>query len=431
MPHKHHLSLDDCQVTTLAGGLRVASVPMASVRTVSVGVWIHAGSRLETTQDSGVAHFLEHMSFKGTQRRTAHQIAEEIELVGGHSNAYTSKEQTAYYIKLLAEDLPLAVDILSDILLHSTFQQDELERERGVILQEMAMYEDQPDDMAFEAFQNLAFPEQPLGRPIIGTQQVVASMSAEQLRGYIERHYSADRTVIVAAGKVDHDSFVALVAEKFDTLKAFDTPAISPAHYLGGQIKRHSTCEQMHSVLGWPSCSYQDLSDHYASIAVASIAGGGMSSRLFQQVREQHGLAYSVFAFHSPYQDCGIFGLYAATAPEKAEQAIAISRQILHDMCSNITALELRKVQAQMKSSLLMGLESSSSRAETTARQLLLHDRLISTQERIERIDNLDRQYLQQWLEKILSRPESLTFYGNTEKLSSTTADTDATPAVI
>ena len=411
-------AIDDIQITTLRSGLRVATVPMHSLETVTVGIWIHAGSRLESKADCGVAHFLEHMSFKGTTRRTAQQIAEEVEMVGGHSNAYTAKENTAYHIKLLAQDLPLAVDILGDILLNSTFTKDELERERGVILQEMAMYEDQPDEVASDRFQETAFPDQPMGRSILGFKDVVANMSAEQLRGYMSRHYSADRSVVVAAGKVDHEAFVAMIEEHFAAFSRFDTPAAEAAKYVGGVVDTKDDCEQMHSIVGWPSCSYQDIRKHYASAALAGIFGGGMSSRLFQEVREKRGLAYSVYAFHAPYQDCGIFGFYAGTAPETASEAIAVSCDILSGMTQNITTKELEKVKAQMRAGLLMSLESSSSRAETTARQLLLFDRIIPISERLDNINALDIGEIAAWVDTMMQQTATVSLYGDIDQVT-------------
>ncbi|NQY82659.1 MAG: insulinase family protein [Alphaproteobacteria bacterium] len=411
-------NIDDITITTLPSGLRIATVPMHSVETVTVGIWIHAGSRLESAADCGVAHFLEHMSFKGTARRTAHQIAEEVEMVGGHSNAYTAKENTAYHIKLLAKDLPLAVDILGDIVLNSTFVTDELERERGVILQEMAMYEDQPDEMAFDHFQARAYPDQPMGRTILGFKDVVSNMSAEQLRGYVARHYSADRSVIVAAGKIEHDDFVALIIEHFGDFAHFDTPTPEAARYTGGVISTPDDCEQMHLILGWPSCSYQDMDQHYASVALSGILGSGMSSRLFQEIREKRGLAYSVHAFHIPYQDDGLFGFYAATAPEKASEALGVSYDLLGQMRHNISDKELTKIKAQMKAGLLMSQESSSSRAETAAKQLLLHNRIILTSERIARIDALDISQLAAWVDTLLARTATLSLYGDVDQVT-------------
>ncbi len=408
---------NDIQITTLDSGLRVATVPMLSLETVTVGIWIHAGSRLESKADCGVAHFLEHMSFKGTSRRSALQIAEEVEMVGGHSNAYTSRENTAYHIKLLAKDLPLAVDILGDIVLNSTFEKAELERERGVILQEIAMYDDQPDEVASDNFQEQAFPDQPLGRPILGFKDIVANMTAEQLRGYVGKHYSADRAVVVAAGKVDHDSFVAMVEENFSAFTRFDTPQIEAANYVGCIVRKKDDCEQMQTIIGWPSCSYQDIRKHYASAALAGIFGGGMSSRLFQEVREKRGLAYSVYAFQGPYQDCGLFGFYAGTAPETASEAIKVSHDILGGMADDITEKELEKIKAQMRAGLLMSLESSSSRAENTARQLLLYKRIIPTDERLQHIDALDIAEISAWVKTIMQGDVTVSLYGDVDQV--------------
>ena len=409
---------DSIRVSTLESGLRVVSVPMASVETVTVGIWLHAGARLEDPEDCGVAHFLEHMSFKGTERRSAFALAEEVERVGGHSNASTSREITNYYIKLLADDLPLAVDILADMLLNSRFAGQDVENERGVILQEIAMYEDQPDQVVFDKFQAQAFPNQPMGRAILGTKEIVGRMTPTQLRHYMHKHYSARRCVIAAAGKVDHDALTALAGNHFASFRGFDTPDPSPAVYQGGETRALDDSEQVNSVIGWPSASYRDIPRHYAYVAMAGILGGGMSSRLFQEIREKRGLAYSIFACNEAFQDTGIFCISAGTAPDRTEEAIALAFQILREMQTNMHDHELGKIKAQMKSGLLMAHESTSARASITARELLLHDRVIPTAERIDRIDSLTIDNLTGRIDEMLVHPATVALGGDVEKVT-------------
>jgi len=383
---------ENTRITTLDNGLRVATEAMPSVQTASVGVWVDVGARHETQNVNGVAHMLEHMAFKGTERRSARVIAEEIENVGGQLNAYTSKENTAYYARVLAEDLPLAVDILADILQHSTFEPDELERERGVILQEIGQTQDTPDDLVFDLFQETAFPDQPLGRSILGPAEIVSAMPREALTGYMNEHYSPDRMVLAAAGKVEHDQLVDLANAHFQALPgklSSDDRAPDPGVYASGDCRESRELEQVHLILGLPGFSYHD-DDFHALQVLSVMLGGGMSSRLFQEIREKRGLAYSVFSFAACYGDTGVFGIYAGTGDDQTAELLPVVCDEFQGMIDAPLEQELTRARAQLKASMMMGLESCFAQSEDMARQLLIFGRRIPQEETIAEIDAVD-----------------------------------------
>ena len=276
------------KVSKLPNGLTVASDSMPGVETVSLGAWVGVGTRHEPAAINGVAHLLEHMAFKGTERRSAYDIAQEIEAVGGHLNAYTSRENTAFYAKVLVDDAPLAVDILADILLNPTFDEEELRRERAVVLQEIGQANDTPDDIIFDRFQEAAYPEQALGRPVLGTAEIVRGIERPTLQDYMTRHYGAAGMVFAAAGKIEHDGFVALAADAFAALPRAASAAVEPAGYVGGDYRETRDLEQVHVLLGFPTVGYLDP-DYYTASVLSTLFGGGMSSRLFQEVREKRG----------------------------------------------------------------------------------------------------------------------------------------------
>jgi predicted Zn-dependent peptidase len=311
------------RVTTLENGMRVLTDVMASVETVSIGVWVDVGTRHEPAEINGVAHLLEHMAFKGTERRSALDIAEEIEAVGGHLNAYTSREHTAYYAKVLKEDTALAVDILADILQHSVFDPKELERERTVILQEIGQAIDTPDDIIFDLFQERAFPEQAMGRPVLGRAEIIRRIDRDTVASYMRRHYAAPGMLLAAAGNVDHDKLVAMARRAFSQLPLERVARHEPARYQGGDLREPRDLEQVHVVLGFTGFPYGDA-DYYAASVVSSALGGGMSSRLFQEIREKRGLVYSIYSFTHAYSDGGLFGVYAGTGEEEVEELMPV-----------------------------------------------------------------------------------------------------------
>ena len=374
------------RVTRLPSGLTVVTERMERVETVSLGAYVAAGSRHERAEENGVSHFLEHMAFKGTERRSAAAIAEEIEAVGGHINAYTAREQTAYYVKVLKEDAALAADIIGDILTHSTFEPEELERERGVILQEIGQANDTPDDIIFDHFQAAAYPAQPLGRPVLGSEDGIRAMPRTLLTGYMRRHYAASNVVVAAAGALDHDRMLDLVGAHFADLPADPPPAAAAASYGGGEFREARDLDQVHIVLGFPSVGYSDR-DYYPTLLLSTLLGGGMSSRLFQEVREKRGLVYSIYSFSAPYQDSGLFGIYAGTGESEAEELVPVTLAELRKVQTEVTEAELSRARAQVKASLLMSLESTGSRCEQLARQLQVFGRVIPTAETVAKIN--------------------------------------------
>ncbi|WP_043362369.1 pitrilysin family protein [Belnapia sp. F-4-1] len=368
------------RVTRLANGLTVVSEAMPRVETVSFGAYVSAGTRHESEAENGVSHFLEHMAFKGTATRDAAAIAREMENVGGHLNAYTAREQTAYYCKALKEDLPLAADIIGDILTHSTFIPDELERERGVILQEIGQANDTPDDIVFDHFQATAYPGQPMGRPTLGTEDVIKRMKREALTGYMQHHYGPERMVIAAAGALDHDKLLGLVEQHFRDLPTVAPPPPEAARYAGGEFREERDLDQVHIVLGFPSCGYKDRL-HYPSLLLSTLLGGGMSSRLFQEIREKRGLVYSIYSFAHPFDDSGLFAVYAGTGEAEAEELVPVTLEELRKVQTSVTQDELDRAKAQLRASLLMSLESTGSRTEQLARQIQVHGRIIPVEE--------------------------------------------------
>ncbi|MCH4091536.1 M16 family metallopeptidase [Acetobacter sp.] len=379
---------DPIQQTRLPSGLTVVTERMDRVETVSFGAYVATGTRNERPEENGVSHFLEHMAFKGTTTRSAARIAEEIENVGGHINAYTAREQTAYYVKLLKEDLPLGVDIIGDILTHSTFLPEEVERERGVILQEIGQANDTPDDIIFDHFQETAFSGQPMGMPTLGPEGLIREMSRETLMSYMRTHYTTQNIVVAAAGNLHHDDVVERVSRHFADLPTGAVPDRMPGRYTGGEFRLGKDLDQAHILLGFPSVRYGDP-DYHAALLLSTLLGGGMSSRLFQEIREKRGLVYSVYSFTTPFLDGGLFGIYAGTGGEEARELIPVTLAELQKVQHSVGMDELSRARAQLKSSLLMSLESTGSRCEQIARQLQIFGRLIPIAETVAKIDSV------------------------------------------
>jgi len=378
------------EITTLPSGLRIATERMAHLETASLGVFVGAGSRHERTNEHGLSHLLEHMAFKGTRRRSARDIAEEIETAGGDLNAATSTEHTAYYAHVLAGDVPLALDILADILTESTFDSVELEREKGVVLQEIGAIEDMPDDLIFELLNATAFPNQPIGRPILGTREQVSGFGRDAISTYLDAYYRAGATVIGAAGAVDHAAICDEATQRFGRLSSQGiVTKTAPARYQGGDTRLRRRLDQAHIAIGFEGTSYAH-EDFYAMQIFASAAGGGMSSRLFQEVREARGLAYSIHAFHWGYSDTGVFGFYAAASARDVAELLRVALDCLGQAAVELSDTEVRRAKAQMKVSLLAALESPAARCEQMARQLMAFNRVLSRDEIVTAIDRLD-----------------------------------------
>ena len=399
------------RVSRLGNGMRVVTDTMATIETVSIGIWVGVGTRHEPPEINGVAHVLEHMAFKGTERRSSVAIAREIEAVGGHLNAYTSREQTAYYAKVLAGDLPLAVDILADILQYSVFDSVELERERQVILQEIGQSEDTPDDIVFDYFQECAFPDQPMGRPVLGRAEIIRRLDRGAVAGYMRNHYAAGHMVLVAAGKVDHDALVALVERAFTDLPADAELRLEAPRYKGGDLRKPRDLEQVHVVMGFPGVAYDDP-DYYPLSVLSAAFGGGMSSRLFQEIREKRGLVYSIYSFTHAYSDSGLFGIYAGTGEVEVAELVPALCEEMRRLPDGFEEDELQRARAQLKSGILMGLESTSARAEYQAHHMLIEGRRFDPQEIVRRIEAVDGAAVMRAARRLSAGPLTLTALG-------------------
>jgi predicted Zn-dependent peptidase len=374
------------EVTTLKSGINVVTDTMPHLETASLGVWVASGSRDERPNEHGISHLLEHMAFKGTKRRSARQIAEEIEAVGGDLNAATSAETTAYYARMLKADVPLALDVLADILSEPTFDREELAREQSVIVQEIGAVADTPDDLIFEHLNAIAFPDQPLGRSILGTAKTVRSFHDSTLRDYLGRHYRAPDIVVAAAGAVDHAAVVADVEKRFSSFSGPPSPLAEPAKFGGGSHVEKRELEQVHIAMALPGVAVTDPT-LYSLQVFTNILGGGMSSRLFQEARERRGLCYSIYSFHIPYSDTGMFGLYAGTdAADTAELMRVIVGEIA-GTADTLSEPEIARAKAQMKAGLLMALESSGARIEQLARQMITRGRPMTVEELVEKVE--------------------------------------------
>jgi predicted Zn-dependent peptidase len=373
-------------VTTLKSGIHVVTDTMPHLETASLGVWVNSGSRDERREEHGISHFLEHMAFKGTGRRSARQIAEEIEAVGGDLNAATGAETTAYFARVLKADVPLALDVLSDILSEPAFERDELAREQSVIVQEIGAVADAPDDLIFEHLQLVAFPDQPLGRSILGTADTVRSFDAAKLRDYLTRNYQGPDMVVAAAGAVDHQAVVAEVERRFASFNGSASPLPEPASFGGGTHLEKRELEQVHIALALPGVPLKDPA-LYSLQAFTNVLGGGMSSRLFQEAREKRGLCYSIYSFHMPYSDVGMFGLYAGTDAADSSELMRVIVEEIANAAETLSEPEIARAKAQMKAGLLMALESSGERIGQLARQIVMHGRPIPVDEIVAKID--------------------------------------------
>ena len=376
------------RVSRLESGLRIVTHAMEHLQSAALGIWVGTGSRSETEEEHGLSHLLEHMAFKGTTTRSAAEIAGEIEAVGGEVNAATSVETTSYYARVLKDDVPLALDILSDILRNSVFDPQELKREQHVILQEIGAALDTPDDRVYDLFAAGAYPDQPIGRTILGTPETVKAANSAMIDAYLNRHYRGPSMVIAAAGAVDHDRLVAMAAERFGELASAAGPAPVAAHYQGGDTREVRDLMETQIMLGFEGLPYGSK-DFYTGQILASIIGGGMSSRLFQEVREKRGLCYSIYAFHWSFADTGIFGVHAATGPGDVAKLMPVIVDELERAADDMDEDELKRARAQLRAGLLMTLESPAARAGQMARQLLLFGRLIPMEELVEKIEGI------------------------------------------
>jgi predicted Zn-dependent peptidase len=407
------------QLTTLANGLRIVTDAMPHLETVALGVWVRTGTRNEAEHEHGLSHLLEHMAFKGTHRRSARMIAEQIESVGGDLNAATSHETTAYYARVLKADVPLALDILSDILRNSVFDEAELAREQHVIVQEIGAAHDDPEDLADDLFQDTAFRGQPVGRSILGTPEIVRAQRPASLKRYLGAHYRAPEMLVAAAGAIDHDRFADEVERFFGTLDPTPADEAVPARYTGGESRLVKPLSEAHILLGFEGPSFLD-EGFYATRVAAAVIGGGMSSRLFQRVREERGLCYAIQAFSWAFSDTGVFGVAAATEEADLQELVTITVDELSRAVDDVDETEVARARAQLKAGLLMSLESCSVRVEQIARQTLFLGRPVPMEELVERIEQIGAPRVRETLEGLLrGTPPTLTAVGPVERLES------------
>ncbi len=406
-------------VTTLPSGLRVASVTMPHLHSVAFGASVAAGAVNEPAALNGLAHLLEHMAFKGTGRRSARAIAEEVEAVGGDLNAFTGRMMTSYYMRSLSEHLALGLDVISDLLCNSLFDESEIERERGVVLQEIGAAEDAPDDVVFDMLQEAAFPDQPMGRPVLGRAESLARVRREHLSGFLADHYAAPYMIITAAGDVDHDRLVDLAEAHFGDLPPTrTTEAPAPPHYKGGERRQDRPLEQAHLAFGFKAPAAM-AEGYYETWILSEILGGGMSSRLFQEIREERGLVYAIHSSYRAYPAAGTLVIYAGTASEDAQEVAARSAGELVDLSGNVTPAELARAKAQVKASVLMALESPAAVADALATDFLHYGRWVPPEEVIARIEAISGEDVKRAAAAILAAPLSCASVGPTGGLES------------
>ena len=396
----------------LPNGFRIVTEEMPGLESASVGVWVTAGARHEAPHQNDIAHFLEHMAFKGTKRRTALQIAEAIEDAGGYINAYTSREVTAYYARVLRNDVGLALDVIADILINPTLEPSEIEVERGVILQEIGQTLDTPDDVIFDWLQEEAYPDHPMGRTILGPAERVSGFSREDLQGFIAEHYGPGQMILAAAGAVDHDAIVQLAEKLFGGMESRAPSAAPLAQFAGGERRRSKDLEQAHFALAFESPGYREDAIYTAQI-YASALGGGMSSRLFQEIRENRGLCYSIFAQAGAYADTGMTTIYAGTSAGQLPELATITIDEMKRAADDMSPAEVARARAQMKAGLLMGLESPSNRAERLARLVQIWGRVPPLEETVAMIDAVTTGDVREFAGRMAaSAPAALALYG-------------------
>lgn len=389
------------QKHVLPNGVRILTEEIDHVKSVAIGLWVGTGSRNETVGYEGISHFIEHMFFKGTENRTARQLAESLEAVGGQLNAFTTKEFTCYYAKVLDEDISLAINVLSDMFFNSRFDSKEIDKEKNVVIEEIKMYQDTPDELIHDLFSQHVWNGHPLGKPILGIEETIHSLNQEKVRHYLETRYTPDKVVIAVAGKIKHEDIVQQLSIFGDFNRQREQLELGEPR---GSIVRKSIgkdTEQMHLVIGVPGLG-QDDDDMYALHILNNILGGGLSSRLFQEIREQRGLAYSVYSYHSTFIDTGLFAIYAGTSPSKTEEVI---KCVLNEMniikTEGITEEELKRTKAQIKGNLYLGLESVSSRMSRLGKTELSFGRVKTAEEAVEKLEKVTLEDLKRLMERL------------------------------
>jgi predicted Zn-dependent peptidase len=416
--NQHFVREKRIDITTLSNGLMVATERMPEIATATLGVWVGTGSRHERPHEHGLSHLIEHMAFKGTARRSARQIAEDIENVGGDINAATSVEYTSYTARVLGENVDVALDVLGDILINSAFDPGELAREKGVILQEYAAVEDTPDDLIYDAFMETAFSGQAVGRPILGTPDTIKSFDEATIRAFLAREYTPGKMVLAAAGDVDHARIVDMAERHFGGMPAIAPQQPESGRYTGGERRISRKLEQANLVLGLPGLSFKDPG-YYAVHLFAHMLGGGLTSRLWHEVRETRGLAYSIDSFHWPFSDCGLFGIGAGTAGADVRELMDVTLACMAQATHDISEIELVRAKAQMKVALLTALETPGGRIERVARQLLSWGRVVASEEIVRKVDALEVEHVREAGRRLLQGAPTLAAIGPIKELPS------------
>lgn len=396
---------------TLPNGFRIVTEAMPGLQSASVGLWVEAGGRHETSAQNGIAHFLEHMAFKGTRRRSALRIAEEIEDVGGYINAYTSREMTAYYARVLSQDVVMALDVIADIVLNPVFRKADIETERHVILQEIGQALDTPDDIIFDWLHEVSYPDQPFGRTILGPEERVSSFRKADFESFTGAHYGPDQMILSAAGGVEHDAIVAAAERIFGGLKPVGESQVEPARFVGGERREVKDLEQVHFALQFEGPGYRDDKVYTAQV-YATAMGGGMSSRLFQKIREDRGLCYSIYAQSSAYEDTGQITVYAGTSEAEIAELTQLTLDEMKRAADDMSEAEVARARAQLRAGLLMGLESPSSRAERNARLLSIWGRVPDVAEAVAKIDAVDTAAVRGYAAEVTAAKAALAVYG-------------------
>jgi len=405
------------EITKLLNGMTVVTDNLETLETVSLGIWVRAGPRFETIDNNGVSHLLEHMAFKGTAKRSARDIAEEIENVGGQLNAFTARETTAFHATVLKDNVGIAIDIIGDILQNSVFDQEELERERAVVLQEIGQALDTPDEIVFDHLQSTAFPGQPLGLSILGFPEVVDSITRETLISYMETHYTPPQMIFAAAGKLKHAAIVAMVEAQFDNAGPREISPPMPASYQGGDWRKSRDLEQTHFALGFESVGFQNRK-YFANALAASVLGGGMSSRLFQEIREKRGLAYSIYSFNSVYSDGGLFGVYAGTSEDGLVELVPTLCDELLKSANSIEDKELDRARAQMRTGIVISLESTMARCEQIAHQFAMFGRILPIDELLDKVESLSCADIESAIGQLLTSNPTIAAIGPISRLA-------------
>ncbi|HOO50194.1 MAG TPA: pitrilysin family protein [Alphaproteobacteria bacterium] len=401
--------------TTLPNGLRIVTDNAPGIESLALGFWVGVGTRHELAQENGIAHMLEHMMFKGTATRSAKDLSDLIEDAGGYFNAYTAREVTAYYIRILKDHLDLSLNVLADMLQNSIFPEDEIEKERTVILQEIKMYEDSPDDMVFQNALEAAFPEQAVGSSGLGTPEIVSKISVPDLKTYIGKHYAAERIVISCAGDIDHDQFVALVEKYFLSFPAQSLNGNNPGYVAANYNPRHALVEketeQAHIIIGFKGASKRSA-DYPTQRILSNILGGGTSSRLYHEIREKHGLVYTIQTFQDSYSDAGLFGVYAGTGPEELKKLIPLTIEQINSMADGVSEQEINRAKSQISSNVRMAREKMMTRADQQGRYMLTHGTTFDTQSYIEKINRVTEQDIIDYAKKLFTSPLMVSAYG-------------------